>query len=52
MEKAAAYMVSAGIVSFGVWILIAGLSSSAPAFWACVALLPVLVGFLSAIGDC
>jgi hypothetical protein len=32
MEKAAAYAVSALIVGFGVWILVTGLSSSAPRF--------------------
>jgi len=48
MEKALAYVISAGIVGFGAWILIAGLSSSAPALWACAALVPVTVGFLSA----
>jgi hypothetical protein len=39
MEKAAAYVVSAGIVAFGVWI------------WICVALIPVVIGLLSAFGD-
>jgi len=37
MDKAAAYAISALIVGFGVWILIAGLSYSAPALWICVA---------------
>jgi hypothetical protein len=31
MEKAAAYAISAFLVGFGLWILIAGLSSNAPA---------------------
>lgn len=35
MEKAAAYAISAFIVGFGLWILIAGLSSSVPALWIC-----------------
>jgi hypothetical protein len=35
MEKAAAYAISAIIVGFGLWILVAGLSSSAPALWIC-----------------
>ena len=52
MEKTLAYVISAGIVGFGAWILIAGLSSSAPALWACAALLPIAIGLLSAFGDC
>lgn len=52
MEKALAYLVAAGIVGFGVWILIAGLSSGTPALWTCVALIPIVIGLLSAFGDC
>ena len=54
MDKAVAYTVSALIVGFGVWILVAGLSSSAPALWICVALIPIAVGAwsaFSAFGD-
>jgi len=52
MERALAYMISAGIVGFGAWIFIAGLSSSAPALWACMALIPIAIGLLSAFGEC
>jgi hypothetical protein len=50
MEKALAYAVSAIIVGFGLWILIAGLSSSAPALWICAAVIPITIGLLSAFG--
>jgi hypothetical protein len=50
MEKALAYAVSAIIVGFGLWILIAGLSSGAPALWICAALIPITIGLLSAFG--
>jgi hypothetical protein len=50
MEKAVAYAVSAFIVGFGVWILIAGLSSSAPALWICLALITIAIGLMSAYG--
>jgi hypothetical protein len=50
MQKAAAYATSIGIVGFGLWILIAGLSSSAPALWICAALIPIAVGLISAFG--
>ena len=49
-EKAAAYTISAVIVGFGLWILIAGLSSSAPAVWICAALIFIAVGLVSAFG--
>ena len=50
MGKLAAYAISAFLVGFGLWILIAGLSSSAPALWICAALIPIAVGLLSAFG--
>jgi hypothetical protein len=50
MEKAAAYAISAIIVGFGFWILIPGLSSSAPALWICAAVIPITIGILSAFG--
>jgi hypothetical protein len=48
METAVAYAISIGIVGFGACILVAGLYSSAPAFWLCVAFVPVAVGVWSA----
>ena len=48
MEKALAYVISAGIVGFGAWALIAGLNSDAPAIWASLALFPIAVGLVSA----
>jgi hypothetical protein len=50
MDKALAYVISAFIVGFGLWILIAGLSSAAPPLWAFVALIPIVIGLLSAFG--
>jgi len=50
MEKALAYAISVGIIGFGAWVLVAGLSSSVPAFWAC-ALIPIAIGLWSACGD-
>jgi hypothetical protein len=48
MEKAVAYLVSVGIVGFGVWIIfasMAGSSGSGPVWLA--GLVPVAVGLLS-----
>jgi hypothetical protein len=50
MEKVTAYAISAGIVGFGVGILIAGLGSTTPALWICLALIPIAIGLLSAYG--
>ncbi|MCP3470380.1 hypothetical protein NLM33_08605 [Bradyrhizobium sp. CCGUVB1N3] len=50
MNTAVAYAISAFMVGFGLWILIVGLSSSAPVLWACAALIPIAVGLASAIG--
>jgi hypothetical protein len=50
MEKALAYAISVGIIGFGAWVLVAGLSSSVPAFWAC-ALIPIAIGLWSACGE-
>jgi hypothetical protein len=41
MEKAAAYAISTFIVGFSLWILIAGVSFSAPALWICTALITI-----------
>ena len=50
MDKVAAYAISAFIIGFGPWIIVAGLSSDAPVFWFCVALVPMAVGLWSAVG--
>jgi hypothetical protein len=50
MEKVAAHAISASIVGFGLWILVAGLSSSTPALWICVAAIPIAIGLISAFG--
>jgi hypothetical protein len=52
MERALAYAISAGIVGFGIWLLVSGLSSGAPILWACASLPPIAIGLLSAFGDC
>ncbi|MET4214671.1 hypothetical protein [Bradyrhizobium sp. LA2.1] len=50
MEKAVAYAISAAIAAFGFWILVFGLSSSSPALWTVVALVPITIGIVSAFG--
>ncbi|WP_167353972.1 MULTISPECIES: hypothetical protein [Bradyrhizobium] len=50
MEKALAYVISAVIVGFGVWILVVGVGSSSPALWTVVGLVPIAIGLISAFG--
>ena len=50
MDTVLAYAISAFIVGFGVGILIAGLNSGSPVLWACLALIPIVIGLLSAFG--
>jgi hypothetical protein len=50
MEKAVAYAISAALVGIGVLILVVGLSSSSPALWVMVALVPITIGIVSAFG--
>lgn len=51
MEKAVWYAISALLVGFGAVILIAGLSTSSPALWTIVALIPMTIGIVSAFGS-
>ena len=50
MDKALAYAISALIVGFGVWIFIVDLSSAASTLCAVTALIPIMIGLLSAFG--
>ncbi|MET4384517.1 lysylphosphatidylglycerol synthetase-like protein (DUF2156 family) [Bradyrhizobium sp. F1.4.3] len=50
MDKSLAYAISAFIVGFGLWVLVTGLSSSAPALWVCAALIPIAIGLVSTFG--
>lgn len=50
MDAVVAYAISAFIVGFGIGIFIAGLNSGSPTLWACIALIPVAIGLLSALG--
>jgi hypothetical protein len=51
MDKTIAYGISGLVVGFGLWILIAGLGSASPFLWAFVALIPIVIGLLSAFGN-
>jgi hypothetical protein len=48
MDKALAYGISGLIVRFGIWISIVGQGSASPFLWDLVALIPMVIGLLSA----
>lgn len=51
MDQAVAYAISF-IVVLGVGILIAGIGSSSPALWTCLAVGLISTDLVSAFGDC
>ena len=51
MEGALAYMVSAVLVGFGIWVFVDGMHSVAPIFTTFAALTTVTIGLVSAFGD-
>jgi hypothetical protein len=50
MDKALPFAISALIVGFGCGIFVAGLSSTAAAFWTLTAIIPNVIGLPSALG--
>ncbi len=50
MDRAAAYAISALLLGGGIWIFVAGLSSTSPTLWTVVALDHILIGLISAVG--
>jgi hypothetical protein len=47
MDTALSYLISAGIIAFGVWIILGTLTAGTPLAWTLLGLLPVLVGSIS-----
>jgi hypothetical protein len=47
MDKALSYLISAGIIAFGVWIVVGTVTTGSPLAWTLSGLLPLLVGSIS-----
>jgi hypothetical protein len=47
VDKAASFLISAGIFAFGVWVVASTLTAKSPLAWTLFGILPVLVGFIS-----
>ncbi|MET4153517.1 hypothetical protein [Bradyrhizobium sp. RT7b] len=52
MDKAIAKAISVIIGVFGAGILAAGIGSSLPTLWTCVAMIPIAIGLVIAFDDC
>jgi hypothetical protein len=49
MDTALSFVISAGIIAFGVWVIVAAVAADLPLAWTLMGLLPVVVGSLSLI---
>jgi hypothetical protein len=47
MDKALSYLISAGIIAFGVWIVVGTVTTGSPPAWTLSGLLPLLIGSIS-----
>jgi len=47
MNTVLSWLISAGIIAFGVWIVAASIAAWSPLAWSLMGLLPVLVGSVS-----
>jgi hypothetical protein len=47
MDTALSYLISAGIIAFGVWIAVGTVTAGSPMAWTFMGLVPIVVGSLS-----
>jgi hypothetical protein len=47
METTFSFLISAGIIAFGVWIVAGTIAAGSPLTWTLMGLLPVVVGLIS-----
>jgi hypothetical protein len=47
MDTALSYLISAGIIAFGVWIVAGTVTAGSPMAWTLTGLLPMVVGSVS-----
>ena len=47
MDTVLSFLISAGIIAFGIWIVAGTIAAGAPLTWIFMGLLPVLVGSVS-----
>jgi hypothetical protein len=49
MDTVLSFLISAGIIAFGVWVVVATIAAGLPLAWTLLGLLPVIVGSFSLI---
>ena len=47
MDTTFSFLISAGIIAFGVWIVAGAITAGSPLAWTLMGLLPVVVGLIS-----
>jgi hypothetical protein len=47
MDTALSYLISAGIIAFGVWIVVGTVTAGSPMAWTFAGLVPVILGSIS-----
>jgi hypothetical protein len=47
MDTTLSFLISAGIIAFGVWIVAGTIAAGSPLTWTLMGLLPVVVGLIS-----
>jgi hypothetical protein len=47
MDTALSLLISAGIIAFGVWVVVATIAGGWPFVWTLMGLFPIMTGFVS-----
>jgi hypothetical protein len=47
MDTALSYLISAGIIAFGIWIVVGTVTAGSPMVWTFAGLVPTVVGSIS-----
>ena len=51
MDMVLSFLISAGIIAFGVWVVVGTITAGWPLAWTIMGLFPILVGVLSLVGS-
>ena len=51
MDKVFSFLISAGIIAFGVWVVVGTINAGWPLAWTIMGLLAILIGVLSLYGS-
>jgi len=51
MDMVLSFLISAGIIAFGVWVVVGTITAGWPLAWTIMGLFPILVGVFSLVGS-